>query len=141
MLSYLKIAGKNYPLSFSLGAQKAIAAKYGGMKILDAFTDDDVTVENIDMLVWMTELFISQGCAYKNYFEKDMPIPDDSPVDKDGKWIPISAEAIEIGITNLEGLQDVVRAIAICIAASSNQEIETEPTEDAVKNIEAAQSK
>ena len=56
MLSYLKIAGKNYPLSFSLGAQKAIAAKYGGMKILDAFTDDDVTVENIDMLVWMTEL-------------------------------------------------------------------------------------
>lgn len=140
MLSYLKIAGKNYPLSFSLGAQKAIIAKYGDMKGLDVFSKEEVTVENIDMLVWVTELFIAQGCAYKNYFEKDVPVPEDSPVDKDGKWVPIPAEAIEIGITQLGGLQDIIKAVAMCIGASSRQEIETEPTEEAVKNTGAAQS-
>lgn len=141
MLSYLKIAGKNYPLSFSLGAQKAIAAKYGGMKILDAFTDDDVTVENIDMLVWMTELFIAQGCAYKNYFEKDIPAPKDAPVDADGKWIPLPAEAIEVGITELGGLAVLVKSILQCIGISKKQEVEAEPVEGTVKNAETTQGR
>ncbi len=34
MISYLEIAGKRYPMSFSLGAQKAIVARYGGMECL-----------------------------------------------------------------------------------------------------------
>ena len=102
MISYLEIAGKRYPMSFSLGAQKAIVARYGGMECLGDLRSRGLDEQDMDMLIWMTELLIAQGCAYKNYFEKDIPAPKDAPVDADGKWIPLPAEAIEVGITELQ---------------------------------------
>ena len=49
----------------------------------------------MDSLVDILELLISQGCAYKNYFEKDVPVKENDPV-IDGKWTALPREAKEI---------------------------------------------
>ena len=141
MISYLEIAGKRYPMSFSLGAQKAIVARYGGMECLGDLRGRGLDEQDMDMLIWMTELLIAQGCAYKNYFEKDIPAPKDAPVDADGKWVPLPAEAIEVGITELGGLAVLVKSILQCIGTSKKQEVEAEPVEGAVKNAETTQGR
>lgn len=141
MISYLEIAGKRYPMSFSLGAQKAIVARYGGMECLGDLRSRGLDEQDMDMLIWMTELLIAQGCAYKNYFEKDIPAPKDAPVDADGKWIPLPAEAIEVGITELRGLAVLVKSILQCIGISKKQEVEAEPVEGTVKNAETTQGR
>ena len=70
----------------------------------------------------LLELLISQGCAYKNYFEKDVPVNDTDPV-IDGKWTPLPREALEIavGIGDLDYLSD---KIAECVNGSQKKEIE-----------------
>ena len=79
--------------------------------------------------------------ACKNYFEKDIPAPKDAPVDADGKWIPLPAEAIEVGITELGGLAVLVKSILQCIGISKKQEVEAEPVEGTVKNAETTQGR
>lgn len=106
--TYVNIAGKNYPMSFSLGAAKRIISKFGSveklMKSLEKKGDD---FQKIDIAVDLLETLISQGCAYKNYFEKDLPFPLDAPIE-DGKWIPIPKEAIEIMI-EIYDLEEIMK--------------------------------
>ena len=119
---YVKIAGKDYPMSFSLGASKKIMEKYGGAEKMKASLDKAKDAQKIDMVTELLELLIAQGCAYKNYFEKDIPAPDNAPV-IDGKWTPLPREAIEIavGVYDVEELSD---KISECISAGSKKEVE-----------------
>lgn len=95
--SYIEIAGKQYPLRFGIGAAKAMSEKFGSMeKMLESLTGRPEN-EIMDILIWMIEALIRQGCAYKNIFESDLPIPENAPV-KDGKYIPLTAEEIEVGL-------------------------------------------
>ena len=84
-ITYIKIAGKSYPMSFSLGASKKIVEKYGSAEKMKSSLAKAKDAEKIDIVIDMMDLLISQGCAYKNYFEKDIPAPEDAPI-VEGKW-------------------------------------------------------
>nr|DAV23294.1 MAG TPA: tail assembly chaperone protein [Caudoviricetes sp.] len=124
--TYVNIAGKNYPMSFSLGAAKRIISKFGSveklMKSLEKKGDD---FQKIDIAVDLLETLISQGCAYKNYFEKDLPFPLDAPIE-DGKWIPIPKEAIEIMI-EIYDLEEIMKKLMECIKNGSKKKVELQP--------------
>ena len=121
---YIEIVGKNYPMSFSLMAAKKIAAKNGNVeKMLESVKNDGGTTPAVvDSLVDMLELLISQGCAYKNYFEKDVPVKENDPV-IDGKWTPLPREALEIAVSISE-LERIADKIAECINGSQKKEVE-----------------
>lgn len=122
----VEIVGKNYPMSFSLMAAKKVAQKHGNIeKMLDSIKGGDGTTEKaVDEIIDLLELLISQGCAYKNYFEKDIPTKDTDPI-IDGKWSPLPREALEIavGIGDLDYLSD---KISECIEGSQKKEVEAE---------------
>lgn len=121
---YIEIVGKEYPMSFSLMAARKIAEKNGNVeKMLESVRNDGGTTPTVvDSLVDILELLISQGCAYKNYFEKDVPVKENDPV-IDGKWTPLPREALEIAVSISE-LDRIADKIAECIKGSQKKEIE-----------------
>ncbi|MFR6139949.1 MAG: hypothetical protein ACLUIY_09085 [Dorea longicatena] len=102
---------------------------------MDKIQSKEMTEEAITMIGDVLELLISQGCAYKNLFEKDVPTKEDDPV-IEGKWVPLPKEALEIGI-QLRDMDAIADAIVECIDAG--QEKEVEEIEDDSKNMEAGQ--
>lgn len=117
------IAGKSYPMSFSLGASKKIIEKYGSAEKMKRSLETAKDADKIDMVTDMLSLLIAQGCAYKNYFEKDIPAPEDAPI-VDGKWTPIPKEVLEIaiGVYDVEELSDKIME---CVGKGSKKEVET----------------
>ncbi len=135
-LTYIEIVGKIYPMSFSLMATKKIAQKYGSVKdFLKNINTEGSEEKTISVISEVLELLISQGCAYKNYFEKDAPAPDNAPI-IDGKWTPLPKEALEIAL----GISDLAIAadkIAECMNEGEQKEVEGK--ENKSKNVEAGQ--
>lgn len=125
-LSYIEIAGRQYPLSFSLGATKAISKRFGStekmVKVLKGIKDVDE--KTIDDLVFIIEVLIRNGCEYMNIFCKNEPIPEKAAVE-DGKYIPLTAHEIEIGIL-LTDSGRLIGAISGCMNISQKTEIEAE---------------
>lgn len=133
--TYINLAGKNYPLSFSLGAAKKLIMKYGSIeKMKTSINKEGDDVEKLDTVMWMLELLIAQGCAYKNYFEKDIPAPENAPV-INGKWTPIAKEVIEIAIM-ISDTEELVKKIEECINKGSKKKVEARAER---KNGNAAQ--
>lgn len=133
-ITYVKIAGKNYPMSFSLGASKKIIEKYGSAQKMQTAMKKSDDIEKLSIVTDMLALLIAQGCAYKNYFEKDIPAPDDAPI-IDGKWTPLPAEAIEIALGVMD-IAEVSGKIEECMSIGSKKEVEGRPEG---KNTSAAQ--
>lgn len=131
---YIDIAGKSYPMSFSLGASKKIIGKYGSAEKMKAAMEKAKDVDKIEVVTEMIELLTAQGCAYMNYFEKDMPKPDNAPV-VDGKWTPLPREVVEIAV-GISEVEELVEKITECIDGGSRKEVETR-TEG--KNAESGQ--
>ena len=125
--TYIEIAGRSYPMTFSLGATKRIVAKYGSTekmkKALNAKGEED---KKLDLVTEMLELLISQGCAYKNYFEKDLPAPENAPI-INGKWEPVPKEIIEIAI-GITDVDEIVEKISECINTGNKKEVESKPS-------------
>lgn len=121
---YIEIVGKEYPMSFSLMAAKKIAEKNGNVeKLLEGVKNDGGTTPAVvDSLVDILELLISQGCAYKNYFEKDVPVKESDPV-IDGKWTALPREALEIAVSISE-IDQIADKISECINGGQKKEIE-----------------
>lgn len=138
---YIEIVGKKYPMSFSLMAAKKIADKHGNIeKMLGQIKNDDgTTTDTIDSLVDILELLISQGCAYKNYFEKDVPVKEDDPI-IDGKWAPLPREALEIAVSVGE-LDQIADKITECISGSLKKEIEAKEIPNKGKEEAGQESK
>ena len=135
-LTYINVAGKNYPMSFSLQAMKILAKKSGSVgNAISKITDKELDADTIDMITEVLEMLITQGCAYKNYFEKDLPTKEDDPV-IDGKWTPLPKEVLEIGL-QLRDMDAVAKAIEECV--DIGQEKEVTAIEDDSKNMEAGQ--
>lgn len=132
----ITIAGKEYPMSFSVMAAKKIAAKHGSVeKFIAEFNNvDGIGEREIDEIISVIELLISQGCAYKNYFEKDVPTKKADPV-IDGKWTPLPKEALEIAI-GLCDFEEIAEKIMKCINKDKKGKIEQVNTS---KNVEAGQ--
>ena len=133
--TYIEIVGKKYPMSFSLGATKKIVMKYGSIERLkEKMEKENDDTQKIDMIFFLLELLIAQGCAYKNYFEKDIPAPDDAPI-VDGKWTPLPREVLEFAL-EIEDAEKIAEKILECIDHGSKKEVEAKVEE---KNIKATQ--
>lgn len=133
---YINLAGKNYPLSFSLGAAKKLIQKYGSIEKMKAsIKKEGDDVEKLETVIWMVELLIAQGCAYKNYFEKDMPAPENAPI-IEGKWAPIPKEAIEIAI-QISDTKEITEKIEECINKGTKKKVEAKAER---KNAKATQA-
>lgn len=125
-ISYVKIAGKNYPMSFSLGVTKKLISEYGSVEKMKAkLSKPGKEEEKMDAVVDMLAILIAQGCAYKNFFESELPAPDDAPI-IDGKWTALPREAIEISVDIFE-VEGMVNAIMQCIDGGSKKEVEGKP--------------
>lgn len=145
---FVEIAGKQYPMSFSLGATKKIIGKFGStqnmMKKLKKDQEkgneenmklsDRDSLEALETISFILEILIAQGCAYKNYFEKDLPAPVNAPIE-DGKWIPLPKEALDIAI-QIADTKKIVEKISECVNQGSKKKIEAKA---AGKNPKAAQ--
>ena len=129
-ITYIKIAGRSYPMSFSLGASKKIIQRYGSsQKMNAALKEEGDESKKIDMVVWILSLLIAQGCAYKNYFEKDIPAPEDAPV-IDGKWVPVDQNVLEYAIDIAE-IEEVTKKIEECIGGGSKKNVGAKPGKNA----------
>ena len=135
-------------MSFSLGATKKIIGKFGStqnmMKKLKKDQEkgneenmklsDRDSLEALETISFILEILIAQGCAYKNYFEKDLPAPVNAPIE-DGKWIPLPKEALDIAI-QIADTKKIVEKISECVNQGSKKKIEAKA---AGKNPKAAQ--
>ena len=133
--TYIEIAGKQYPMRFSVGASIAITKKFGSLqKMADNLKSEDGVDEakTFETIIWMTETLIRQGCAYKNLFESDLPIPEGAPVEN-GKYMPITAEKLEIGI-DVADLGEITKKIFATIGSGEKKEIQTQEKENSKKN-------
>ena len=133
--TYIEIAGKQYPMRFSVGASIAITKKFGSLqKMADNLKSEDGVGEakTFETIIWMTETLIRQGCAYKNLFESDLPIPEGAPVEN-GKYMPITAEKLEIGI-DVADLGEITKKIFATIGSGERKEIQTQEKENSKKN-------
>lgn len=129
-ITYMEIAGKKYPLVFSLGAAKKIAEKCGSLENFDEILRIETMDEKtLDTVGWVLELLMQQGCAYKNKFEKDLPPEPDAHME-DGEYIALTHEEIDlcVGLNNEEMIIPILKAI--------NKSMETELETDS-KNDEA----
>ena len=79
-------------------------------------------------------MLIAQGCAYKNYFEKDIPAPENAPV-IDGKWEPMPREVLDIALT-IADLPELTEKLYECIGVGKQKEIEASEVEGR-KNADA----
>lgn len=121
-LAYFEIAGKVYPLSFSLMAQIKLAERYGTLSAIGDYIAGDDAKSFLEG-AYILELLISQGCAYKNMFESDVPHDKNAPV-IDGKYVPLTNEQILIGV-NASKQKEMWEAIGIAMGRGMEQEIET----------------
>ena len=143
---YVEIAGKQYPMSFSLGATKKIVQRFGSTKkIMEKLTKKEVNkenaeseesaenkeheedyerddFENLETISFILEILIAQGCAYKNYFEKDMPAPQNAPIEN-GKWTPLPKEALDVAIQITE-TKGIVAKISECVNRGGKKKIQ-----------------
>lgn len=136
-IEYIEITGKEYPMSFSLGASKKIAKRFGSVeKMGDLLAgSEEVTEQTIDSLIFVLELLICQGCAYKNFFEADMPKSPKAPLDDKGNYVPLTAEQLEIAC----GMMDIRKISgALARAVGKSSETETQVKQKDEKNAEAA---
>lgn len=138
-ITYLDFVGKKYPMSFSLGAAKKIAGKYGGIEKVAEKLGDGASEEAFEMITFLLELLISQGCAYMNYFEKDTPSYEGAPVDESGRFVPLTKEALEIGIDIMSDGNEIVNVILMTMSGSQKKEVNVKPIENEEKNDEATQ--
>lgn len=135
-IAEIKLGGKNYPMSFSLMASKKIAQKHGSVEtFLNGFAEtesfDEKTIESTSYIL---SLLIMQGCAYRNHFEKDVPVPKNAPYE-DGKWKPLSQDEIEM-LIQFDELEGILIKITECISGGKKKEVVAK-TEG--KNVKAGQ--
>ena len=132
---YIEIAGKQYPMRFSVGASIAITKKFGSLQNManNLKRGDDVDEgKAFETIIWMAEVLIRQGCAYKNQFEPDLPLPENAPV-KDGKYIPITAEDLEIAL-DMADMGEITQKIFAAIGSGNKKEIHAKEKETGKKN-------
>lgn len=128
-INFVEIAGKKYPLSFSLQATKAVARKFGSVeKIGEQFSDGDLNEEKIDGIVYVVETLIRSGCAYLNLFCADLPKEPGAHI-VDDKYYCLSTEALEVAIT-FDNMGEIMQSVMECMRMGQESEIE-------IKNMEA----
>lgn len=123
-ITYVNIAGKEYPLNFSVKAAKAVDEKFGSLHNLSGvFGWEDVST-SLRNVSWVLQLLIEQGAAYLKLTEgKEIEVPE--------------AEEFEILLGGPD-LETVMPSILKAIGFGMKQTVETEDDE---KNTETTQGK
>lgn len=123
---YLNLAGKNYPLNFSLGACKVITKELGSLEKMEEALSEGLDSDTIDKIILILQVLIAQGCAYKNLFEIDAGIPVDvenPALNEEGRFKALSKEEIEM-LIGFDDIDNIVQAIGACVGTSTEQEVE-----------------
>lgn len=128
-VKFVTIGGCKYPLSFSFGAVKRLAGKYGGInqmsEAMGNIGNDDMA--SLDVLTDVLEVLIYQGCEYMNVIEKGLPPEKGAKTNEKGEYIPASKNEIEL----LMSLDEMTKAAEV---------IGWMVTGEVGKNSEAAQA-
>lgn len=121
-ITELEIAGRKYPLNFSIKAAKEVSKRYGDISnVGDAFSDKPLD-EMMSEASWLLALLIDQGVAYKKVM--------------DGEEIKaLTAEELEVvlGVTDFAGLKDTLLG---AMTAGMTREVEVAPD---LKNVKTTQ--
>lgn len=67
----IEIAGKKYPLNFSLKATEMVAKRYGGLEGMDDALTDKPLDEMMEEVSWILAVLLEQGAAYKKVIDKE----------------------------------------------------------------------
>lgn len=129
-ITYVEIAGSKYPLSFSLGASKAFAKKFGSIDKMGEVmrgAGDGVNMETLDAITYIMATLIHQGVAYMNLFCKDLP-PEKGVRTEDGKYVALTEEELDVAV-DLNNAGDLIAAITGAMNTSGKTELEVQPTE------------
>lgn len=122
-ITEIEIAGKKYPLNFSVKAAKEVSKRYGDISnIGDAFTDKTMD-KMMDEANWILALLIEQGVAYKKIIEGE-----------DLKGLTQDELEVVMGVVDFADLKD---RLLSAMTAGMKREVEVEPDP---KNVEATQS-
>ena len=127
---WITIGKKNYPMCFSIGAQKKIEDKYGSFKgFYEACKKNEtVTEAYVDGL----ETLIQYGCKRLNVLS-DPTIKENGSISEEGEWLPISREELEIMLVPGE-LEMVGAKIDKAATLAIQKEIKAKPTKETRKN-------
>lgn len=125
---YIRLAGKDYPLNFSLGACKVITKQLGDLDKLDKILGEKFEADTIDKISTILLVLIKQGCAYKNLFEIDAGVYSTDEAERpalgaDGRFKPLDKEELEVAI-GVEDIAEIMNKITECIQGSSDTEVE-----------------
>lgn len=129
-ITYVEIAGSKYPLSFSLGASKAFAKKFGSIDKMGEVmrgAGDGVNMETLDAITYIMATLIHQGVAYMNLFCKDLPPEKDVRIE-DGKYVALTEEELDVAV-DLNNAGDLIAAITGAMNTSGKTELEVQPKE------------
>lgn len=123
-ITEIEIAGKKYPLNFSVKAAKEVSERYGDItNIGDAF-EGKSTSEMMDEANWILALLIEQGVAYKKIV--------------DGEEVKgLTQDELEI-LMGVVDFADLKSTLLGAMTAGMRREVEVEPDP---KNAETTQDK
>ena len=123
-ITEIEIAGRKYPLNFSVKAAKEVSKRYGDIaNVGDAFANKPLD-EMMDEANWLLALLIDQGIQYKKIIEGE-----------ELKGITKDELEIVMGVTDFADLKDTL----LC-AMTAGMKREVEVNQDP-KNAEATQNK
>lgn len=121
-ITEIEIAGKKYPLNFSVKAAKEVSKRYGDISnIGDAFSGKTMD-EMMDESSWILALLIEQGVAYKKIVEGE-----------DIKALTKEELEVVMGVVDFADLKDILLG-AMMAGMKREVEVETDP-----KNAETTQ--
>ena len=121
-ITWVKIAGKDYPLNFSVKAAREVSARYGDVGAIQAELDKRNQADLLAELSWLMALLIVQGVAYIRITE-EREVPG------------ITADDLEVvlGATD-QSTTDLIQTVFAAISGGSAR---TVVTEDNTKNAGA----
>lgn len=122
-MTYIEIAGKRYPIRFSLAAMRAVTEKFGSIDEMGKVMSGGNNAETLESLAWVLGVMIRQGCEYKNLFDT-ASVPDKNDPVEDGKYIPLSDESLAVAL-DVKDLPEMSQKITEAMRIGQTQEIET----------------
>lgn len=111
-ITEIEIAGKQYPVNFSMKAAKKFIERYGSVEDVWRKINEMNQMEKLDEVNWILALLIEQGCAYMKLMEgRDILPPEPDELE------------ILLGIVDFAKMSDVIQA-AILAGAAPEVEVE-----------------
>jgi hypothetical protein len=117
----ITLAGKKYPLNFSVKAAKEVSARYGGLDNVDAAFSEKSIDEMMDEAIFLLSILIEQGVLYKRIAEGE-----------EIKGIAPDELEVVLGVSDLAGVKAQILGAMI---GGMSREVEVEPE----KNVKTTQ--